>query len=74
MLFARFAEKAAESRKKAMKKAREMPQVARANLQSLMRSIEESGPARGENGKMEIGKERAIRLAEALDVNYRIFL
>jgi len=27
-----------------------------------------------ENGKMEIGKERARRLAEVLNVNYRIFL
>lgn len=35
-------------KKKAMKRAREMPQVARANLQSLMRSIEESGPVRGD--------------------------
>jgi len=27
-----------------------------------------------ENGKMEIGKERAKRLAKVLNVNYRIFL
>lgn len=27
-----------------------------------------------ENGKMEIGKDRAKRLAEVLNVNYRIFL
>lgn len=27
-----------------------------------------------ENGKMEIGKDRAKRLAAALNVNYRIFL
>jgi len=27
-----------------------------------------------ENGKMEIGKERAKRLGEALDLDYRLFL
>ena len=27
-----------------------------------------------ENGKLEIGKERAKRLAEALNVDYRVFL
>jgi ribosome-binding protein aMBF1 (putative translation factor) len=27
-----------------------------------------------ENGKMEIGKERAKRLAKALDIDYRVFL
>ncbi len=27
-----------------------------------------------ENGKMEIGKERAKRLGKVLDVDYRIFL
>jgi ribosome-binding protein aMBF1 (putative translation factor) len=57
----------------ALRGARGKENLTQAELAQLT-GIHQSHISKMENGKMEIGKERAKRLGKALNVSYRIFL
>ena len=57
----------------ALRGARTKENMTQAEL-SKRAGIPQSHISMMENGKMEIGKERAKRLGEVLDIDYRLFL
>ena len=57
----------------ALRGARHKEGLTQAELAAIV-SIPQAHISLMENGKMEIGKERAKRLAAALNIDYRVFL
>jgi DNA-binding XRE family transcriptional regulator len=57
----------------ALRGARGKENMTQAELAQLT-GIPQAHISKMENGKMSIGKERAKRLAEALNISYRVFL